>query len=235
MDRLYLFPRPACPDYDGDGYAASCVGCANSNCPLLDCDDRSRLANPGLIEGPPGDPTCSDVIDNDCSGPADSADEVACSPTPPDAVAGGDYSTDPGTIVQGSYASTRFSDDVVEVLQEGLVGGQSRLTHIWRIDVVPLFGASYALNVEGHRQTNTEGDNFQFSFAEPLPDGKPGAFQVIPGAVIKSLFEPQGGMSYPFTPSGLSGTLFIRIEDTNPSGLIRDTVEIDRIAVETVR
>jgi len=42
--------------------------CAN------DCDDNNPLAYPGNSEGPFGDPTCSDGIDNDCQNGSDASD-----------------------------------------------------------------------------------------------------------------------------------------------------------------
>jgi hypothetical protein len=45
-------------DQDGDGYAI-CAG---------DCNDNDSSVNPGVTEGPLGDPTCSDSKDNDCDG-----------------------------------------------------------------------------------------------------------------------------------------------------------------------
>jgi outer membrane protein assembly factor BamB/subtilisin family serine protease len=80
IDRLFLFPAqalPACPDADGDGYAATCAVCTNAFCPRTDCDDSDPLESPGGSEGPAGDPTCSDGKDNDCDGAADGG-ESAC-------------------------------------------------------------------------------------------------------------------------------------------------------------
>jgi len=58
-------------DVDGDGYAAiSCGG--------VDCDDSNAAIAPGA-EGPLGDATCSDAIDNDCDGDIDGADS-SCQP-----------------------------------------------------------------------------------------------------------------------------------------------------------
>lgn len=63
-----------CVDRDGDGYGDP----ASSECShsLLDCDDTNPDVNPGAQEGPAGDATCSDEIDNDCDGDTDSADEL---------------------------------------------------------------------------------------------------------------------------------------------------------------
>ncbi len=62
---------PTDEDKDNDG-VPWCAG---------DCDDNNPLAYPGNTEGPFGDPTCSDGIDNDCQNGADAADSkcvVSC-------------------------------------------------------------------------------------------------------------------------------------------------------------
>ena len=37
-------------------------------------DDSDPAVNPGALEGPIGDPTCSDLQDNDCDGKTDGTD-----------------------------------------------------------------------------------------------------------------------------------------------------------------
>lgn len=61
-----------CQDGDGDGYGDP----VNEGCtyPGLDCDDGNASVNPGTVEGPLGDPTCSDGLDNDCDGNTDTLD-----------------------------------------------------------------------------------------------------------------------------------------------------------------
>ncbi|MDH3786889.1 MAG: MopE-related protein, partial [Acidobacteriota bacterium] len=64
-----------CPDDDADGYAVcdgSCELEMGDQCG--DCDDADGTVNPDGVEGPFGDATCSDVLDNDCDGSVDSAD-----------------------------------------------------------------------------------------------------------------------------------------------------------------
>ena len=56
-----------CVDADGDGYK-------DEACGGDDCDDSDPAVNPGAAEGPEGDPTCSDTVDNDCDGYIDDAD-----------------------------------------------------------------------------------------------------------------------------------------------------------------
>lgn len=56
-----------CVDADGDDYD-------DIECGGDDCDDSNDAVYPGANEGPFGDPTCADGLDNDCDGDPDSAD-----------------------------------------------------------------------------------------------------------------------------------------------------------------
>ena len=59
------------PEDEVDGDGDSWMICAG------DCDDTDSGVNPGATEGPYGDPTCSDGLDNDCNGLID-AEEQEC-------------------------------------------------------------------------------------------------------------------------------------------------------------
>jgi hypothetical protein len=75
---MFLIPQYGCTpcvDLDGDGYgSAASLACKH---PQLDCDDGNPEVNPGKTEGPYGDETCSDGLDNNCNGLADS-EEPQC-------------------------------------------------------------------------------------------------------------------------------------------------------------
>jgi len=85
---LEIYYDSACLDADGDGYAGPRD---LSFDPLFgfggtcydDCLDTNPAVNPGAKEGPPGSPTCSDDLDNDCDGLVDSTDTLDCLGTPP--------------------------------------------------------------------------------------------------------------------------------------------------------
>jgi hypothetical protein len=66
-----------CDDVDGDGYGDP----AGLACPHggRDCNDSDPGVNPGVREGPDGDLTCTDTVDNDCDGTVDLAD-LGCIP-----------------------------------------------------------------------------------------------------------------------------------------------------------
>jgi len=61
-------------DGDGDGYGDP----ATPLCPHpeRDCDDTRAAVHPGAVEGPLGDPTCRDGLDNDCDGARDQGEPV---------------------------------------------------------------------------------------------------------------------------------------------------------------
>jgi hypothetical protein len=59
-------------DADGDNYVSdACLGGD-------DCLDSNPNVNPGATEGPAGDPTCTDGLDNDCDGLTDEAQDPDC-------------------------------------------------------------------------------------------------------------------------------------------------------------
>ncbi len=64
---------PTCTDSDGDGYGDP----AAPPCPYpeRDCDDTDPDIHPGVVEAPHGEPICSDGLDNDCDGLADTEDD----------------------------------------------------------------------------------------------------------------------------------------------------------------
>ena len=64
-----------CTDGDGDGFS---IGGWIGVCGPVDCDDDDPTVNPEAVEGPYGDPTCSDALDNDCDGHADEDDIESC-------------------------------------------------------------------------------------------------------------------------------------------------------------
>ncbi|MBI5194763.1 MAG: hypothetical protein HZA10_00405 [Nitrospirae bacterium] len=98
-----------CTDNDGDGYAAE-----GGTCGPVDCDDSNPNVFPGAVEGPFGDPACSDLIDNDCDGAIDSADsncqavdliEISVTNPPTTAAAGSSFKLSDTVKNQGNIAS----------------------------------------------------------------------------------------------------------------------------------
>jgi len=87
-------PPQGCMDTDEDGYgnpaSPFCTHsgfdcdddpaddpsiCSTCTCEEIECAPCARCIHPGAAEGPYGDPTCSDTLDNDCDGIGDSPDD----------------------------------------------------------------------------------------------------------------------------------------------------------------
>ena len=87
-------PEQECIDNDADGYgnpaSALCIHsaldcdddptddsstCTTCTCGETECAPCARCIHPAATEGPHGDPTCSDTLDNDCDGIADLPDD----------------------------------------------------------------------------------------------------------------------------------------------------------------
>jgi len=176
---------------------------------------------------------CIKVKDNKTTGDSQpntlNLDRVYLVPSPPEAVATSDTPPNPGTILAGSYVDTSFSDDQYEVLKEGLQSGKSKLNYVWQFSALPT-GQSHKLHVEGHRPSNSEGDNFQFSYST---NGT--TYMTILNALISTTSDVAGGTDYTFGSGGLSGTIYIRVQDTNQSsGSALDTVYVDHLTIRTV-
>jgi hypothetical protein len=91
-------------DLDDDGFA-SCAG---------DCNESDPAVNPGAAEGPPGHPSCSDGIDNDCDTFTDLIDPRCVTSFPcPDADADGFHGCliDPGCDPAGLTCGDCDDDD----------------------------------------------------------------------------------------------------------------------------
>jgi hypothetical protein len=146
---------------------------------------------------------------------------IACSPS----VAAISETTNIGSVIEDtSWTDTWTSNNVREILEEGLNGGASRLDHVWRFDNLTT-DVPRSLVLEGLRPNNPDGDNFQFYYSN---NGT--SFTAITGALINKIFEPAGGLVYPFGGT-YSPTVFIKVLDTQATGSSLDTVEIDLLRV----
>jgi len=67
-----------CEDLDGDGDTYVSGLCPGGN----DCLDSDPDVNPGETEGPPGDGTCTDGLDNNCDGLTDETADPGCVAVP---------------------------------------------------------------------------------------------------------------------------------------------------------
>lgn len=208
-----------CPDEDGDGYASTCFQCWKPACPLTDCHDQDATVYPGQVEGPYGAANCLDGKDNNCNSAIDGFD-LACSP---DLRAAADHATGPGRIAIGNYIATQTADNLnYEILEETLVSGISKLSHLWRFDGVQA-GFAHDLVVQASRTGNAEGDDFVFSYSTDLRK-----FTTI----LTVMRAQENEQAVTFGTTNLSGTVYIRVLDKNTTtGAQLDQLKVDYLAI----
>lgn len=125
----------------------------------------------------------------------------------------------------GSLAETALSDNVYEILIEGLTGGvnqYSAMTHYWTFHVAP--GADLlTFNLEAYRTVSADSDGFQFHYSS---DGVSWTKMLN----ISKTGDNDALQSYSL-PTNLSGTIYIRATDTNrTSGNVSiDSLFVDRM------
>jgi PKD repeat protein len=128
-----------------------------------------------------------------------------------------------GTVT-GDYLDTRASDNVYEVITEVQYTGHPRKTysyleHKWNFDVSS--GSDITFYLEGYRSNNSDGDNFTFEYSTD-------DVTYLPLVTIASATEQTYSTSIPNTTSG---TVFVRVSDTNRSwgNLSFDNITIDEM------
>jgi serine protease len=130
--------------------------------------------------------------------------------------------------VSGSYVNTRASDNVYESIQERESGGKpsnrySYLEHKWTIGVAA--GTSVTFYVEAHRTASSDGDDFVFAYSTN-------------DASYTDLITVTATSDQVYSavmPSNLSGTVYIRVTDTDRTSGNRslDEIFIDEMYVES--
>ena len=147
-------------------------------------------------------------------------------PTSQQVVAESDFSV-AGTV-SGSYVSTHADDGVIQALTEIESGGKpsrrySYLEHRWTLSLPPSAAATIHVNAWSDMAESSE--RFDFSYS-------------LNGGPYVSMFDLAGGnqdsrFSYPL-PAGASGTLNIRVTDTDKTQGARapDTIYLDHLYVE---
>ena len=133
--------------------------------------------------------------------------------------------------VSGSYVDTEVSDDGYESITERESGGKpsnrySFLEHKWAITVLP--GTSFSFHVEAHRTTSNDGDNFVFAWSSD--DQTYTDMVTVTKTVDDDIAETFA------LPNGLSGTVYIRVSDTDRTRGNRalDTISIDHMFVRSL-
>ena len=129
----------------------------------------------------------------------------------------------------GDYVDTQASDDVYEGIIERDSGGKpanrySYLEHKWTIDVAGGSG-TYTYYIEAYHTSNSEGDDFVFAYST----NDAGYTDMV--TVAKTADD---GAYQTFTiPEALSGTVYIRVKDTNRTAgnRTKDTIYIDHMFI----
>lgn len=129
-----------------------------------------------------------------------------------------------GTIL-GSTANVASSDDTYQALTEINNGTTSLLEHVWVFDVT---GAEVVtFYVEAHHTANGEGDDFIFSYSTD------DVTYIEMVTVTKTVDDDLA--QYYTLPSGLSGTVYVRVHDADGSNgnTQLDTIFIDELVIES--
>jgi PKD repeat protein len=126
-----------------------------------------------------------------------------------------------GTVT-GSYANTNTSDDTYEVLTEEESSDHPRKTtsraeHKWTFNVASTGTTTFY--VEAYRTDNTDGDDFTFAYS--TDDAT-----YVDLVTVASAAEQTYSASL---PNGLTGTVYIRVIDTNRSW---DNISLDQLFVD---
>jgi hypothetical protein len=124
--------------------------------------------------------------------------------------------------VSGTYLDAAIDDGLAQTITEVESGGRpslrhSHLEHVWTLDVTG--GTTVTLFIDAAASTSSDGDDFVFEYA---PDGESFAPVLIVPAGGDGLYS--GSL-----PSTLSGTVHIRVRDTNRTQGAR---ALDRIVVD---
>jgi len=129
--------------------------------------------------------------------------------------------------VSGGYTNTHSDDGSVQSITEQQSGGNPRrrrssLSHRWTFNIVA--GNSTTLTADAWSSGSSDGDDFQFQYSS---DGS-----VYTNVLLVSSTS-SGNTQVAALPANLTGTVYIRVIDTNNSqgSSATDTVSVDYLAI----
>ena len=132
--------------------------------------------------------------------------------------------------VSGSYVNTTSNDLVYESITERESGGKpsnrhSFLEHKWTIPVTS--GTSHLFRVKAHHTASPDGDDFVFAWSAD-------DVSYTDMLTVTKTSDDGQYQEYAF-PGGLSGTIFIRVRDTDQTQGNRDldTVLVDHLYIQS--
>ena len=132
-----------------------------------------------------------------------------------------------GNLIEGSYKNTTASDNDYEVIEEIVRGKKSLLEHKWTIDVTSGTKTNVTFYLEAHRGIDTdENDHFMFAYST---DGSTYTDMVEVNTTEDS------NLTYKL-PSDLSGTVYIRVKDTDRTNKNTklDAIYVDHMFIRSV-
>ena len=135
-----------------------------------------------------------------------------------------------GTVV-GTLPATTSSDDAVEQITEGVTSGSPSTRYSWleqRWTFSVGAGGVKQLHVEGFRSSSTDGDDFRFEYSTDGVSFTPVTLGSVP--LADDDIDLVG-----LLPAGLSGTVTIRVVDTDRTAghTMQDSVSIDEVFVRS--
>lgn len=135
-----------------------------------------------------------------------------------------------GTVT-GSYVNTQVSDDVYESIQEITSGGKpssrySYLEHKWTVDVTG--GTSVDFYMEAYKSVSSDGDNFVFAYSTD---------DINYTDMLTVTKTNDDGVYQTYSlPNTLSGTVYIRVVDTDRTAgnTSLDIIYVDHMFIRSV-
>jgi hypothetical protein len=130
--------------------------------------------------------------------------------------------------VSGGYADTHTTNDIHESITEIRSPGRSNksyLEHKWTVNVTG--GTIVTFKVEAHHTLNPEGDDFAFAYST---DDSTYTTMIT----VTKTSDDDTYQTYAL-PSGLSGTVYIRVVDSDQTknNITLDTIHIDHMFIES--
>jgi len=148
---------------------------------------------------------------------------------PVDDVANGE-NTVSGTVTSGDYTDTQSSNNIYEAIEEKESGGKpdrrySYLQHKWTFNITG--GNIVTFYVEAYHTSNSEGDDFVFAYS--IDD-----LTYTDMLTVTKTSDDNAYQTYAL-PGSLSGTVYIRVKDTDQTRGNRtlDTIYVDHMYIRS--
>ena len=144
-------------------------------------------------------------------------------PSSPNFYANSDINVQNGGI-SGSYVDTLDQDDVSEGITEAKTGPRTKMEHKWTIDITGSFN-QFIFNIDAYHTANLEGDDFVFAYSTDNV--------VFTDMLTVTKTSDNDVYQTYLLPSSLSGTVYIRVKDTDQTkgNTVKDTIYVDHMYI----